>query len=138
VSQFLASFIVLNVEANVPSLVTPNVIYDGNLTMRQCGFFSLPVSVYRCSTHFQPSAADVTNTSQLIALLNKSIIFLSSMTLSFLKWQFCFGKAGLSDGVQEVFSSFPLGRQICVLNRTLPCLLTHFSALDRLYILKLQ
>jgi len=62
-------------EANVPSLVTPNVIYGGNLTMRQVWFFSLPVSVHRCSTHFQPPDADVTNTSQLIALLNKSIFF---------------------------------------------------------------
>ena len=59
-----------------------------------CAVFFLPVSVHRCCTHFQPSAADVTNTSQLIALLNKSIFLLSPMTMSFLKWQFCFGKPG--------------------------------------------
>lgn len=56
------------------------------------------------------------------------------MTMSFLKWEFCFGKAG----VREVFSSFPLDRQICVVNRKQPCVLTHFFALDILYILKLH
>lgn len=60
------------------------------------------------------------------------------MTMSFLKLQFCFGKAGLWDGVREDFSSFPLGREICVVNSTQPCLLTHFSVLYGLYILKLQ
>jgi len=54
------------------------------------------------------------------------------MTMYFPKWQFCFGKAGLSDGFQEVYSSFPSGRQICVVNRTQLCLPTHFSALDGL------
>lgn len=106
--------------------------------MRQVWFLPLPVSVNRCSTQFQPSAPDVTNTSQLIALLNKSILFLSQMKMFFPKWQLCFGRAGLSDGVQEVYSSFLLGRQICVVNRTQPCLLTHFCALDGLHILKLQ
>jgi len=57
--------------------------------------------------------------------------------MSSLKWQFCFGKPGLSDGVQEVYSSFLLGLQVYVVNRTQPCLLTYFSALDGLYVLKL-
>ena len=32
-------------EADVPSLVTPNVIYGGNLTMRQVWIFFAPASV---------------------------------------------------------------------------------------------